>query len=102
MATEIDLFFKNYNRFIKESKNKIDVQVKATKREKLLHAQFLNREEIKFWKDFPRSLKFYHENLHKVKLGVEPANRNQKASAEATNMLEVRDLDLLILTALDF
>ena len=24
-AAEIDLYFKNYNRFIKESKNKIDV-----------------------------------------------------------------------------
>ena len=59
-AAEIDTYFKNYNRFIKESKNKIDVQVKATKREKLLHAQFLNREEIKFWDEFPRSLKSYH------------------------------------------
>ena len=55
-AAEIDTYFKNYNRFIKESKNKIDAQVKATKREKLLHAQFLNREEIKF----PRSLKSHH------------------------------------------
>ena len=62
-TSEVDLYFKNYNRFIKESKNKIDVQVKASKREKLLHAQFLNREEIKFWKEFPRSCKFYHKQL---------------------------------------
>ena len=59
-AAEIGTYFKNYNRFVKESKNKIDAQVKATKREKLLHAQFLNREEIKFWDEFPRSLKSYH------------------------------------------
>ena len=59
-AAEIDLYFKNYNRFIKESKKKIEVQVKASKREKLMHAQFLNREEIEFWSEFPRSLKFYH------------------------------------------
>ena len=66
-ASEIDLYFKNYNRFIKESKNKIDVQVKASKREKLMHQEFLNREEIKFWKEFPRSLKFYHKSLHGIK-----------------------------------
>ena len=34
---EIDVYFKNYNRFITEPKNKIDVQVKATKKEKLRH-----------------------------------------------------------------
>ena len=69
-TAEVDLFFKNYNRFIKESK--IDVQVKATKREKLMHNQFLNREEIKFWKEFPRSLNFYHSSLHKIKKALEP------------------------------
>ena len=71
---KVDLYFKNYNRFIKESKNKIDVQVRATKREKLLHSQFLNREEIKFWKEFPRSLNFYHSNLCEIKQAVEPQN----------------------------
>ena len=72
-AAEADLYFKNYNRFIKESKNKIDVQVKASKREKLLHSEFLNREEIKFWKEFPRSLDFYHSSLFKLKEAIEPS-----------------------------
>ena len=33
-ASELDLYYKNYNKFVKESKNKIDIQVKASKREK--------------------------------------------------------------------
>jgi hypothetical protein len=34
-AQEVDLYFKNYNKFIKEQRTKIDIQVKATKKEKL-------------------------------------------------------------------
>lgn len=93
-AAEADLYFKNYNRFIKESKNKIDVQVKASKREKLLHSQFLNREEIKFWKEFPRSLKVYKQSLHSLKQVLEPATTAKSGaghrptpSAQATNTL---------------
>ena len=34
---ELDNKFKNYNRLIKDSKKKIDIQVKATKKEKMRH-----------------------------------------------------------------
>ena len=93
-TTEVDLYFKNYNRFIRETKNKIDVQVKANKRDKLQHAQFLNREEIKFWKEFPRSLKFYHSNLRDVKQAIEPVSAVQsQRSVHTGNAIEVRDID---------
>ena len=78
------------------------MQVKASKREKLIHTQFLNREEIKFWKEFPRSLKFYHSNLREIKQAVEPASSAKKSRQISTNTVDVRDIDLLILTALDF
>lgn len=76
--------------------------MKANKREKQLHSKFLNREEIKFWKEFPRSLKFYHHNLHKIKQAVEPTKltgsgaSKVKQSVQATNTVEVRDIDLLV------
>ena len=66
-ACEVDLYFKNHNRFIKDSKNRFEAQGKTSKREKLLHAQFINHEEIKLWKEFPRGLKFYHSGLSEIK-----------------------------------
>ena len=32
--TQVDSYFKNYNRFIQENKSKMEVYVKATKKEK--------------------------------------------------------------------
>ena len=52
---------------------KIDIQVKATKKEKMQHLKFINREEIKFWDDFPRNQKFYHQSLAALKQLLEPA-----------------------------
>ena len=44
-----------------------------------MHAQFLNREEIKFWKEFPRSLKFYHQSLFGIKQALESAHQQAGA-----------------------
>ena len=55
--------FKNYNRLIKEGKNKLDIQIKATKKEKMRHFQYYAKEEIVFWQDFPRKKKFYSHGL---------------------------------------
>ena len=74
-----------------------------------MHQEFLNREEIKFWKEFPRSLKFYHKSLHGIKQALESTeassshkNGIQNLSVHATNTLEVRDVSDLILMVLDF
>lgn len=63
----MDLYYKNYNRYIQENKNKMDVYVKATKKERQNHKMFLQTEETEFWKDFPRQKKFYNQHLQKLK-----------------------------------
>ena len=37
LQEELDTQFKNYNRLIRDARNKIDIQVKATKKEKMRH-----------------------------------------------------------------
>ena len=65
--------------------------------------QFLNREEIEFWSEFPRNSKFYHDHLRELKkiLETPQASQDRSRSKQAKDN-EVRNLDMAIMTALDF
>jgi hypothetical protein len=65
--TELDLHFRSHNQLIKEQKNKIDVQLKASKKEKMRHYQYWAREELTYWSRFPRKMKFYHKGLAEMR-----------------------------------
>lgn len=60
---QLNLHLKSYNQLIRERRNKIDVQLKASKKEKMRHYQYFTKEELVFWERFPRSHKFYHKGL---------------------------------------
>lgn len=64
---DINFCFLNYNKFIKENRKKIDVQVKASKKEKKAYLICLAQEELAFWKGFPRKRKFYSTHLRAIK-----------------------------------
>lgn len=92
LQSEIEVYFKNYNRFITEPRNKIDVQVKATKKEKMRHNSFYARQELKFWENFPRNKKFYHQGLFEI---------STLMTQDHSNYDEVRDVDQLILNLME-
>ena len=66
---------KNFGRG--QKKERMKRKGRSTKKEKQQHIQFLNREEIKFWKQFPRNTKFYHKALGEIKRILETPMRVQ-------------------------
>ena len=70
-VTQIDIYLKSYNKFILKNENYIrtfiNQQKKENQPEKLKQLiAFIAREEVEFWKDFPREKKFYHSYLRKL------------------------------------
>ena len=102
--SEVDFYYKNYNRYIQDNKNKMEVYVKATKKEKQKYQMFLTREETHYWKDFPRKKKFYHQSLHKIKelFDFNLEGKQQSQTVLSSSVIEVRDIDEMVKIILDY
>ena len=72
---QVDLHFKTYNKHLAKApvdlvvhQNSQGKQASATQlhEKKRQYYEFQAREEVNFWKDFPRNKKFYHSYLRKL------------------------------------
>lgn len=64
---------------------------------------FIAREEINFWSEFPRKLKFHDNGLFEIHRFVEIASNKVAAGVSSSqSTTDVKDIDMAVMTILDF